>query len=154
MISRALRAILSAALVAMLFTTTGCTSPNALRLKTPQASSTSAETISLKRLSAEQAAALAPILTGEVHTVYPTDTGLARVYGQVANLGQTPYAGVRFDLVSIDTNSETDGESLSVVGSFEIDGGLQPGDIKPFDVQTSEPIGSVKSLKVVVSAIP
>jgi hypothetical protein len=154
MISPATKAILSAALVTTLFTTTGCASLNVNRLKASKASGTSAESVPLKELSTEQSKALAAILTGEVHTVYPTDTGLARVYGQVANLGQTPYAGVRFDLVSTDTNSETDGESLSVVGSFEIDGGLQPGDIKPFDVQTSEPIGNVKSLKVVVSAIP
>lgn len=127
----------------------GCAPLATRRIQSVQDATSAAPSADVEELSADEKSALAQVLVGEVHTVYPTDSGLARVFGQVANLGETPYATVRFDLVSEETNTETDGVTKTVVGSF-VANDLGPGDIEPFDVQTAAPMGDVKTLRVVV----
>lgn len=126
----------------------GCAPMAARRIQTSQ-ETISEPSANIKEFAATEKEAVADVLVGEVHTVYPNASGLARVFGQVANLGETPYAKVRFDLVSEETNSETDGVTRTIVGSF-VTADLNPGDIEPFDAQTSAPMGDVKTLKVVV----
>ncbi|MDZ4168961.1 MAG: hypothetical protein U1E26_04815, partial [Coriobacteriia bacterium] len=109
----------------------------------------------LRELSRDERQALAEVLVGEVQTVYPSDAGLARVFGQVANLGDVTYPAIRFDVVArVSGDSDSGSESMRSVGSFVVEGGLAPGDIKPFDVQTTASMGDVKNLIVVVSALP
>jgi hypothetical protein len=114
---------------------------NQSRLKTETDSS-------LKALSSKEAAKLADALTGEVQSVYPSDIGLARVFGQVANLGDEDYSRVKFNVVV----EAGENQAPQVVGAFSVDD-MSPGTIKPFDIQTSLPMGDIKSLKVVVAAL-
>lgn len=146
------RIALVGVVAATAISTAGCASINSKRVMAAVDTRTAPSTAELKDLSETQKMELADILTGEIQTVYPSDSGLARVYGQVANLGQKPYSVIRFDIVAKLGSAEQDSDNLKVVGTFTVDDGLKPGEIKPFDVQTTATMGDVKNLVVRVGA--
>lgn len=96
----------------------------------------------MKELSPEERKKLSAVLEGEVQTVYASDTGLARVSGQVANLGQKPFSRVRFEIVATLDAGGDDSESRTIA-TFDVTD-LEPGDIRPFDVQTTAETGGVE----------
>jgi hypothetical protein len=146
---RASRVAVLLLLTAAALSQTGCGQIATQRIYTNQSKLKSQTDSGLKALSAKEAAKLADVLTGEVQSVYPSDIGLARVFGQVANLGDETYARVKFNVVV----EAGENQAPQVVGNFTVDD-MSPGTIKPFDIQTSSPIGDVKTLKVVVAALP
>lgn len=128
----------------------GCASQQvSLALKDSEAGA-NASTYSYEELSAAEQAILAESVVGEIQSVYESGTGLMRVYGQAANLSDEPFMSIRFDVV-IEVG---DGDSVSQerVATFTVDD-LQPGGLKPFDVQTPIPTGSAKNLKVIPVAV-
>jgi hypothetical protein len=127
----------------------GCGQIATQRIYTNQSKLKSQTDSGLKALSAKEAAKLADVLTGEVQSVYPSDIGLARVFGQVANLGDKDYSRVKFNVV-VEAGED---QAPEVVGTFTVSD-MPPGAIKPFDIQTSSPMGDIKTLKVVVAALP
>lgn len=149
------RVALAAVITLSASATTGCASAQSrLIMGAQEAETPEVKSSNLRELSLSERQALAETLTGEIQTVYPSDAGLARAYGQVANLGTESYERVRFDIVARISGGSEAGESMKSVGTFEIQGGLTPGDIKPFDVQTTASMGDVKNLVVMVSALP
>ena len=139
--------------IVLLVPMTGCAGLESRRLMSAQDSAGSFDRSTLRELKPEELQKISKDLTGEIQTVYTADNGLARVFGQVANLTQTPYTAVEFNVVSTAVNSETDGKTTKVVGTFVIEQGLRPGQIESFDIQTTAPMGDVKSLKVVAAAV-
>lgn len=133
--------------------TTGCASIRTRQMISAEEKTQALNTTGLKEVGPKEAKKLAEVLTGEVQTVYPSDNGLARVFGQVANLGETPYKRVRFDLVAVLNEQSSDATQEKVVGTFVIENGLKPGQIEPFDVQTAASMGDVKNLEVRVGAL-
>lgn len=139
--------------IALLPLVTGCSGLESRRLMNAQDSASSFDRSTLRELTPAEVKKISKDLTGEIQTVYPADNGLARVFGQVANLTQSPYTAVEFNVVSTVVNPETDGKTTKVVGSIVIEKGLRPGQIEPFDIQTTAPMGDVKTLKVVAAAV-
>lgn len=146
---RARRITVLVLLLAAALSQSACGQIASQRIYTNQSRLKSQTDSGLKELSSKEAAKLADVLTGEVQSVYPSDIGLARVFGQVANLGDKDYSRVRFNVVV----EAGENQAPEVVGTFMVDG-MSPGTIKPFDIQTSSPMGDIKTLKVVVAALP
>ncbi len=140
-------------LLASAASASGCARVTSQRVLASQQSSVRTASGELRQLEPKEADELGAVLTGEIQAVYPSDTGLARVYGQVANLGKEAYAEVRFNIVARQDHGGSEGESTKVVASFTVGGGFAPGDIESFDVQTSARMGDVENLAVTVDAL-
>ena len=144
------------ALVALV-AATGCTDLRMRSLSATEAESGSVRFEALDRAEREQ---LDAILEGEILTVYTSDTGLARVYGQVANFGEKRFEAVQFEIVAdIKASSRSDQQGLversevkEAVATFVIEG-MSPGDIETFDVQTIVRPGDTRSLHVQVKGV-
>lgn len=100
-----------------------------------------------KEVSAEQRAELAQSLEGEIHSVYASDIGLARVYGQVANLGDQPFADVEFEVIADNEDSEGQASVTEAVATFVVPQ-LAPGQVETFEVQTTARMGDFRRLEV------
>lgn len=150
-------ALVTTATIAALVLTTGCTEMRMRSLSTAETDSASIRFEPLERAEREE---LDAVLEGEILTVYTSDTGLARVYGQVANFGERPYAAVQFEIVAEIKASSRSGEQGLVeqsevtepVAVFVIEG-MSPGDIETFDVQTTVRPGDTRSLRVQVKGV-
>jgi len=149
--------VVAACACSMILVLSGCTD---LRLRSLTPSTGEAQPSAFEELTREQQMALSEVLEGEVQTVYASDTGLARVYGQVANFGDEVYAAVQFQVVA-DLKVEGDAGSGAVsedsqvsrvVGTFVV-ADLAPGDIENFDVQTTVKTGEARALRVEVSGV-
>lgn len=103
------------------------------------------------QLSDEQRMELRAALEGEIQTVYPSDIGLARVFGQVANLGDKPYTNVEFEVLASSGSSDGDSQRTEPVASFVVPA-LAPGQIEAFEVQTTARMGDFRQLEVVVKS--
>lgn len=150
---RAAVVALAVAATAASLSLSGCAQVTSQRVIASQERARAADTAGMKELRPADAMKLAKVLTGEVHTVYPADNGLARVYGQVANLGEKPYQKVKFNIVATVGGKAQGNQTTKIVGTIVLDEGLKPGDIKPFDVQTAATMGDVKNLVVVVGGL-
>lgn len=135
----------------------GCTE---MRLRALGDSAQDTAAIRFNELSAEEQAELEQVLEGEVQTVYSSDTGLARVYGQVANFGEASYDAVRFDVVAVMRSAPKSEEGAlaenyevqRVIGTFVVRD-LAPGDIETFDVQTTAQAGDTRTMSIRVSGV-
>lgn len=145
---------LTVALLLVVPLQTGCARAASKRAMAAEQQRLSAQSANeWRKLTAAEVREFSDVLTGEIHTVYPSDNVLARVYGQVGNLGDRSYSAVRFDVVARPDSKDGKQVQERVVGTFSVDGGFRPGDVKPFDVQTTASMGDVKDLVVVVSAV-
>jgi len=141
----------------MLLVLSGCTD---LRLRSLAPTGGEAQSSAFEELTREQQVALSEVLEGEIQTVYASDTGLARVYGQVANFGDEIYGAVQFQVVAdLKVQGDASNDALSedsqvsqVVGTFVV-ADLAPGDIQTFDVQTTVRTGEARALRVQVSGV-
>ncbi len=131
---------------------TGCVNPR-VELATSKADTgDAAKGYSFKDLSSKEQMDYAEVLVGEVQNVYASDTGLARVFGQAANLGADEFKAVKFE-IRAETGKEDSDEGARRVVGFVVAESLSPGDIEPFDVQTTAAMGDVDNLRLVAVAI-
>ena len=136
---------------------TGCTEA---RLRVIGNSAQESAALRFTELSSQEQMQFEQVLEGEIQTVYASDTGLARVYGQVANFSDTSYEAVQFDVVAVmraasradDGTLADNSEVTQVIGTFVVQG-FAAGDIEPFDVQTTVPAGDTRSMRVRVSGV-
>ncbi len=141
----------------LLGTTVGCTQT---RVRSMSESVNEGASQRFAELDPDERQRLEEFLEGEIQTVYTSDTGLARVYGQVANLGEESFDAVQFELVAeLKASARSDEQTLvesstfsESVGDFVVER-LGPGDIETFDVQTSVRPGDTKVLRVRVKGV-
>lgn len=135
----------------------GCTD---MRLRSLGGGDPETSSMSFEELSSEERMQLDQVLEGEIQTVYASDTGLARVYGQVANFSEVSYDAVKFEVVatlkaaseSDETALAEDSEVTRVVGTFIVTD-FAAGDIDTFDVQTAIRAGDTSDLQTRVAGV-
>ncbi|MBI5232026.1 MAG: hypothetical protein HY876_07680 [Coriobacteriales bacterium] len=142
--------LLNALAVGALTQMTGCASYKTSRLLSAEEQEAAANQVKTRQLGPDEVAKLEKVLVGEIQSVYAADNGMARVFGQVANLGQKPYAAVTFEIVAV--VDKGDQSSTNTVATFTVRD-LEPGSLKPFDVQTAAGMGDTNQLRVEVSGI-
>ena len=147
--------------VAMAFAVSAIAGCSEARLRTlGSTESAPSSALHFEELPTEELIRLGHILEGEIQTVYPSDTGLVRVYGQVANLGEESFEAVQFDVVAdlkggtqtADANIAEDSRVRRTVASFVV-APMRPGDMEPFEVQTTVKPGEFRTLQVRVSGV-
>lgn len=130
----------------------GCVNPKVELATSKSESGDASKKYTFEDLSSKEQMDYAETLVGEVQNVYASDTGLARVFGQAANLGPDEFKAVRFEIRAETGKEESDEGARRVVG-FVVAESLAPGDIEPFDVQTTAAMGDVENLRLVAVAV-
>lgn len=135
----------SAALAAAM---TGCSSLKVQSL-TPEADVPTGE---LKRLTEKERGHLSKDLVAEIQSIEGDPLELARVFGQVANLGKKSYEEAQFELIVESSDSEGTKVESKRIGTFTLQN-VKPGSLQPFEVQSTLRPGDIKKLKVLVYAV-
>lgn len=136
------------AVSALVASATGCSSVKVRLLESGQETSSSG----FKRLSEKERNELGKTVVAEVQSIQGEPLELARVFGQVANLGNTPYAEAQFEVVAVGSDSEGSKSESKRVALF-VTKDVNPGTLQPFEVQTTIQTGAIGELKVLIYAI-
>lgn len=103
-------------------------------------------------LSKEQREDLGDVLVVDIISVYPSDAGLGRVYGQVTNLGEAPFSAAEFELVAEKSGTEKSSTTFRPVGMVRVTG-LEPGKSVTFDVIGTVGVEEMQQLRADLVAV-